>query len=340
VVTGVVAALLAGYGAFLLYTAVVCGWRGVGPRPVAGVRSSRRPLRAHLDAAGLRGVRPAELVAAVVALAVVGGTLAFALFGGVAPAVVAAGFAASLPFAAFRSRHRRRLAAAQDAWPRLLEELRLLTGSVGRSIPQALFDVGRRAPVELRPAFADAEREWMLTMDFDRTVSVLKAELADPTADVVCETLVVAHEVGGGGLDRRLAALVEDRLLDSQGRKDAASKQAGVVFARRFVLIVPLGMAVAGLSIGTGRAAYETASGQLAVVVGLAAVVACWIWSGRLMRVPGEPRVFATPAPGLDDRGGPDRIDGQHRRRRPTAGPPVTPTPVPGTGWAAAEVGR
>jgi hypothetical protein len=34
-----------------------------------------------------------------------------------------------------------------------------------------------------------------------------------------------------------------------------------VRFARRFVLIVPVGMAVAGLSIGTGRTAYETPLG-------------------------------------------------------------------------------
>jgi tight adherence protein B len=136
-------------------------------------------------------------------------------------------------------------------------------------------------------------------MDFNRTADVLKVQLADPTADVVCETLVVAQEVGGGGLDRRLAELIEDRLLDSKGRKDAEAKQAGVRFARRFVLLVPLGMALAGLSIGTGRAAYEAESGQLAVVVGIAAVIVCWVWSGRLMRVPGEPRVFAH-RPGSD----------------------------------------
>ena len=83
----------------------------------------------------------------------------------------------------------------------MLEELRLLTGSVGRSIPQALFEVGRRAPAEWRPAFAAAEREWLLTTDFARTTALLKDRLADPTADVVCETLLVAHEVGGSDLE-------------------------------------------------------------------------------------------------------------------------------------------
>jgi tight adherence protein B len=65
-----------------------------------------------------------------------------------------------------------------------------------------------------------------------------------------------------------------------------------VRFARRFVLIVPVGMALAGMSIGTGRAAYETPLGQLAVVLGIAAVVVCWLWAGRLMRLPEEERVL------------------------------------------------
>ena len=145
----------------------------------------------------------------------------------------------------------------------MIEEMRLLTGSLGRSIPQALFEVGRRGPEEMRPAFAAAQREWMISTDFARTVAVLKTGLADPTADAACETLLVAHEVGGSDLDRRLAALVEDRIQDLQGRKDARAKQAGVRFARRFVLLVPLGMALAGLSIGNGRAAYERPTGQL-----------------------------------------------------------------------------
>jgi len=118
-----------------------------------------------------------------------------------------------------------------DAWPRLLEELRVLTSSLGRSVPQALLDVGRRAPEELRPAFWAAEREWLLSTDFPRTMRVLKAGLVDPTADAACETLLVAHEVGGTDLDRRLEALIDDRIQDAQGRKDARARQAGVCFA-------------------------------------------------------------------------------------------------------------
>jgi tight adherence protein B len=249
-------------------------------------------MRVWMAQAGLGDVGVAEFAGAAAVMFVVGAVGAFLLFGGLLPALLAGIFSASFPVSAYRARRLARMASAAEAWPRILEELRLRTGSLGRSVPQALFESGRRAPDDWRPAFAAAEREWLLTTDFNRTTDLLKDRLADPTVDAVCETLVVAHEVGGTDIDAKLAELIEDRLLDLQGRKDAASRQAGVRFARRFVLLVPLGLALAGLTIGTGRSAYETAGGQIAVVVGLSAVVACWIWSGRLMRLPFEPRVF------------------------------------------------
>jgi len=290
---GVLAAALASGGAYLIYTAAAFGWRGVGPGPTSGRHRGLGPLgRAWLREAGLGEVGLGEFTAAALVLFVVGAMAAFVLFGGVLPALVAGLFAASVPVSSYRVRHRAQLTAAAEAWPRMLEELRLATGSLGRSIPQALFEVGRRAPLDWRPAFAAAEREWLLTTDFGRTTALLKDRLADPTVDVICETLAVAHEVGGSELESRVGDLIDDRILDLQGRRDAASRQAGVRFARRFVLVVPLGMTLAGLSIGTGRHAYETAGGQVAVVIGLAAVAACWVWSGLLMRVPEQPRVF------------------------------------------------
>jgi tight adherence protein B len=135
--------------------------------------------------------------------------------------------------------------------------------------------------VELRPAFAEAQREWLLSTDLDRALAVLKAGLADATADVVSETLLIAHEMGGSDVDRRLAALVEDRVADLQGRKDAASRQAGARFARAFVLVVPVGMALVGLSIGNGRAAYASTLGQVAVGAGIAMIAGCWAWAGK-----------------------------------------------------------
>lgn len=288
---GLLLAVSAAAGVHLVFTSLALGQRHLrGVRLDAVARSARH--RDWVVRAGLAEIPLRQLGAVILTLMAVGALGAYTLFGGVLPALASALFAGTLPLASYRTRRNAQRAAAMDSWPRMLEELRILTSSLGRSIPQALFEVGRRAPVELRPAFEAAHREWLLSTDFTRTVRVLKAGLADPTADAACETLLVAHEVGGTDLDRRLEALIEDRIQDTQGRKDARAKQAGARFARRFVLIVPAGMAMAGLSVGTGRAAYQTATGQALVVVAIALVVGCWVWAGRIMVLPEEQRVF------------------------------------------------
>jgi tight adherence protein B len=290
----VLVALLGAYGVFLLYTAVVFRWRGigVGPERLRTGTSLRARAEQWLAQAGLDGVGPAEFLTVMAVLFVVGAGATFAALGAFLPALAVGGFAATYPAASYRARRQQRRMRAAESWPRMIEEIALLTGSLGRSVPQALFEVGRGAPEEMRPAFAAAQRQWLISTDFERSVAVLKAGLADATADAACETLLVAHQVGGTDVQRRLAALVDDRIADLQGRKDARARQAGARFARRFVLFVPVGMALVGLSIGGGRDAYRSASGQLAAVVAVAMVIACWLWSGRIMRLPEEERVF------------------------------------------------
>ena len=288
-------AVLAGVGAggvYLVYTAVVLGRPGLRRDDGPPRRRPARRLRDWMAQAGLADVDPRQFVGAVGALAAAGAILGFLLFGGSVPAVVAAVLMGGVPLASYRARRIRLREQARDAWPRMIEEVRLQTGGMGRSIPQSLFEVGRRAPEPMRAAFAAAEQEWLVSTDLARSLATLKARLADTTADTVCETLLVAHEVGAGHLERHLGALVEDRILELDGRRDAMAEQAGARFARRFVLLVPLGMALAGLAIGDGRSAYQTPGGQLAVAVGLAAIVACWVWAGRLMRLPDHERVF------------------------------------------------
>ncbi|HEX9888646.1 MAG TPA: hypothetical protein VGA69_04165 [Nitriliruptorales bacterium] len=291
--TGLLLAVVASYGVFLVYTALAMGWRGPGVSPEPLIARRRRgSLEDWLAQAGIENIRPSEFLAATAVLVLVGAGLGYAVFGGVLPPMAAGLAAAAVPFGAARARRLHRRERARDAWPRLIEEIRLQTVSLGRSIPQALFEVGLRGPEDLRPAFVAAQREWLISTDFDRTLGVLKARLADPTADAVAETLLIAHDVGGSEVERRLRALIDDRVQDLQGRKDARSKQAGARFARVFVLIVPLGMAMVGLTIGSGRAAYGSATGQLGVVLALAMIGGCWVWASHLMRLPDEQRVF------------------------------------------------
>lgn len=285
-------AISAGAGAYFLYTAIVFRNRSLISFSKLQSSSSAHHIDDWLAQAGLAGVDKRRIGSTVGALFIAGFFLGWSIFGGfLAPAIIAT-FAASFPVGAYRQRRNKRRAEAAEAWPRMIDEIRLRCGSLGQPIPQALLDVGKHGPGELRPAFVEAEREWLLSTDFARTVAVLKTQLADPTADTTCETLLVAHSVGGSDIEQRLTALVADRRADVHGRKDARAKQSGVRFARRFVLIVPAGMALVGMSIGNGRDAYATTNGQLGVTFGLITLVTCWWWAGRLIRLPEEQRVF------------------------------------------------
>lgn len=291
--TALVAAVLAAAGVFYLYTATVFRWRGLGVAPTPQRRRSPGDrVRQWLVQAGLGDIRIREFAAVMAVLFVVATAVIFAVFGAILPALAVGVFSATFPLASFRVRRANRRSRAQDAWPRLIEEIRILTSSLGRSIPQALFEVGRRAPDEMRPAFDAAHREWLISTDFARTLAVLKYGLADPTADATCETLLVAHTVGGSDLDKRLQGLIEDRIQDTQGRKDARAKQAGARFARRFVLFVPFGMAMAGMSVGDGRDAFRSANGQVLTLFAVLIVIGCWLWAGQILQVPEEERVF------------------------------------------------
>lgn len=286
-------AAAAALGAFYVYTAVALGWTGTRLGSNGNQRRQRRHhSRDWMAQAGLADVSTGEFTAVVGSLGALGVAGGYLVFGAPIPALATGLFAAVAPVASYRMRRSRRLATAREAWPTMIEEIRLRTESLGRSIPQALFEVGERGPSEMRPAFGAAHREWLLTTNLEGTLEVLKDRLADPTADVTCETLLVAHQVGGADLGRRLGALAEDRMIDLQGRKDARAKQAGARLARRFVVLVPVGMALAGMQVGEGRAAYATPLGQTVALIAIGLIAVCWVWAGRIMRLPDDDRVF------------------------------------------------
>jgi tight adherence protein B len=227
-------------------------------------------LRSALDRAGLDEVSTGRFLGSVAVAGALGMTVTAAAFGPGLPCLLVGAAAATLPVAAWRRRRATVARSAREAWPRLVEELRVLTAAAGRPIPQALLEVGLRGPDPLRPAFRAAQREWAVSTDFERTVAVLKDRLG--------------HE--------HLRRLAEDRRRDLRDRREAEAKQAGARLARAFVILVPAGMAMAGLNVGDGRAAFRTAWGQAVVVAGIALVGACWWWSSRILRLPEPDRVF------------------------------------------------
>ena len=84
-------ALVAGYGVFLVLTAVGYQWTGVGLGPSLRHRPSGggRRAQAWLTEAGLTDVNVGELAAVAGLLFLVGATVSYAIFGGWLPALLA-----------------------------------------------------------------------------------------------------------------------------------------------------------------------------------------------------------------------------------------------------------
>ena len=176
-------AIVAGYGVHLVYSSVAFGWDGLQPGPPAPETNASG--KSHfIEDLGLGEFDARSLVAAIAVLALMGFTFGIVLFNGIIAGVLLGMFAATVPVGVARIRHEQTINLAHQEWPSLIEEIRLLTGSLGRSIPQATFEVGLRSGDGLRPAFEEAHREWTISTDFNRSMRVLKAQLAHNTADI------------------------------------------------------------------------------------------------------------------------------------------------------------
>jgi tight adherence protein B len=184
----------------------------------------------------------------------------------------------------------------RDVWPQLVDALRVDLTLTQVPLGDAFFAASARLPAPTRQRFVAAERVWRNTVDFPQALHVLARTCDDPFTDVVCESLRTMTLLPPAQMNRRLNDLARDLRTTVQYARDADATLAGARFARRFVVIVPVVMAAVGVWVGEGRAAYQTATGQLVGIVALVVMLGCWWWAGRLLTVPTPPRVFAVKA--------------------------------------------
>ena len=179
----------------------------------------------------------------------------------------------------------------------MLEQLRIETGSIGRSIPRPSSRSARGARPSCDPRSKAAEREWRRSAGPARMIDTLATELADPTADVVCETLLVAAEVGGSG-SRRTAR----RTHRGPGRRpsppEGRPRPAGRRSVRRAASSSPCPRAWRSRACPSAPVARRTrrrrASSSSRSV--WSAIAGCWIWAGRYLRLPDERRLSVSNA--------------------------------------------
>jgi len=248
-------------------------------------------VRELLAQAGYPSVGPRQLYAVCAA----SGAVAFVLAAGVSRAPVIgiafAGFAAYAPVALVKVRRRRRTTELREVWPDVVDNLASAVRA-GLSLPEAVSQLAVRGPEPLRPAFHRFAENYRASGRFGECLDRLKAELADPVADRIAESLRVAREVGGSDLGRLLRTLSAFLRDDARTRAEIEARQSWTINAARLGVAAPwivLGL----LSLRPQTvSAYDTPAGIVVLIAGGAVSFVAYRIMLRIARLPDEERVL------------------------------------------------
>lgn len=282
---GAVIGFLGGAGILLI-------WHGLTavPQPRRQAAPASR-LRESLAQAGLPGVAPARVILLQVVIALTTWVIAFVSTRSISISVVFASFAAYSPWLLITRMRRRRRADLRELWPEVVDNL---TSGVraGLSLPEALAGIGDRGPQQLQSAFRSFGTDYRATGAFNESLDRLKANLADPVSDRICESLRVAREVGGTDLGRLLSTLSAFLREEARTRAELLARQAWSVSAARMAVAAPWLVLVLLSTRRETLAAYDTATGTIILGIGAGLSVVAYRLMIRIGRLPEDRRVL------------------------------------------------
>jgi tight adherence protein B len=293
----VVLALVLGLGTFLVFDACT-GPPRVAHRPFG--RRIRVRIADWLAANGIGSVSPAQFMAACLGCGLGLAAALIVTIGSSAVAALGVLGGTYAPVAYYRARGRSARRARQQCWPEAIE---LLAGAVraGDTLPAAVALVAERGPEPLRMPFRAVVADHRISGDLVGSLERMGAALAEPTADRVVATLVIAHRVGGRELGQVLRTLGAFLREDLAIRKEIVARQSWTLVAARVAAAAPWLVLLLVASRPQGAHAYDSLAGVLVLVAGAAATALGYRLMVTVGRLPEEPRVLAgagAPRPG------------------------------------------
>lgn len=277
------APLLAALGLLLIYN-------GVTTPPAQRRSGVLVGLRARAVDAGYPRVSGLLLLGMIAAITLA----AFVLITGITSSTVvgSAGAAviSTLPLSFLRGRASRRRRGFRDAWP---DALAILIASVraGVSLPESCSSLAGRGPAELRTGFDAFVSSYRSTGSFVSAIHSLKVELAEPIADRVGASLLLAHEVGGSDLVRVLSTTADFIMEDARVRKEIEARWSWTVTAARLAAAAPWLVLILMATRPEAARAYDSSTGALIILGGGIATFIGYRAMLRAARLPEERRL-------------------------------------------------
>lgn len=280
--------LLFGVGLLLVASA----WLWPRAEPAAPRRPLLDGMRQRLAQAGLGRVAVGVPIAVSIIAGVSLGAVVLALAPVPALALGAAAVGAALPIAVLNARARALRRALRAAWPDLVDHL--VSGiRSGRPLAEAVGALAEVGPAETRVAFRTFERRALGSGNLASALDGLKADLADPVADRIVETLKMAREVGGSELPGILRTLASSLRADAAVRSEVEARQSWVRGAARLGVVAPWVVLLLLASRPEAAEAYNSPGGVVLLGVGLVVTVVAYRVMIALGRLPEERRWFA-----------------------------------------------
>ena len=278
-------------GAGLLLIASVFLWPK-GRHGMSRRRASPGRLRERLVQAGLGRVSPATVLVVSALLGVAVAAVVFALAPVVVIAVAAGTVAAVAPSLVVGRQARLNRRALRVVWPDVVDHLVSAVRS-GLALPDSVMTLATSGPQVTRPAFSHFATEYRATGNFASGLDALKAQLADPVADRILETLRMSREVGGSELTTVLRALSAYLRQESAIRSEVEARQSWVMNAARLGVAAPWIVLLLLATRPEAAAAYNSPAGGVLIVAGLAVSVVAYRLMIGLGRLPEDRRWFA-----------------------------------------------
>ncbi|MBA2274544.1 MAG: type II secretion system F family protein [Actinobacteria bacterium] len=241
---------------------------------------------------GMRSMTGMRLIGASVVSGLAVFILVAALTSSLIESVVISAASASLPMATARARSKRRLRRFREAWP---DAIAILISGIrsGVSLPESCVTLVSRGPRELQPGFAAFTSTYRASGSFRAGLERLAADMADPIADRVVTALMLAHEVGGTDLVRVLRTLGDFVREDLKVRQEIEARWSWTVTAARVAAGAPWLVLVMMSTRPETATAYNSPSGVVVILTGVAATALGYALMLRAARLPTERRLGA-----------------------------------------------
>ncbi|MGP9682782.1 MULTISPECIES: type II secretion system F family protein [unclassified Brachybacterium] len=281
--------LIAGLGLLSIWWS---SWEQEGEIPRRGkIARVMDRLRDDLVTVGLTSVPPAAVPALSAGLGLVVSAALWAVSSAVVPSLAIGVASMILPVVFLRSAARRRATAMREVWPEAVDHINSAIRA-GLSLPEALVQLSRKGPEDLRPAFHEFSLDYQASGDFAVSLDRLKVRLADPVGDRIVEALRITRDVGGtdlGGLLRTLAAFLRE---DARTRAELEARQSWTVNAARLALVAPW-LVLALMSTRPQAAqAYDSPMGMAMILIGAVVSLIAYRVMLQIARLPQDERVL------------------------------------------------